>query len=192
MNYKDEIDQEVTKIFEQYPEIEYEIEDEEQNYDDINYAVVIKNTSTALQTLVKVRNHIHNSDKLSIYEFLEEQVADQMADNNEYLTADFYIKLKKQGDNMCELLKNFEALKSLMVLMGSYDFNFLSVEDLEEIEATADELQVEITDFFDEIDGMYNADDRIYEIFKIWYQEVDDQYTATRNKIEKILCEVEA
>lgn len=192
MNYKDEIDQEITKIFEQYPEIEYEIDDEEQDYDDINYAVIIKNTSTALQTLVKARNHIHNNDKLSIYEFLEEQVADQMADNNEYLTADFYIKLKKQGDNMCELLKNFEALKSLMVLMGSYDFNFLSVEDLEEIEATADELQVEITDFFNEIDGMYNADDRIYEIFKIWYQEVDDQYTATRNKIEKILCEVKA
>lgn len=93
---------------------------------------------------------------------------------------------------MCELLKNFEALKSMMVLMGSYNFNFLSVDDLEEIEATAEELQIEITDFFDEIDGMYNADDRIYEIFKIWYQEVDDQYTATRNKIEKILCEVEA
>lgn len=93
---------------------------------------------------------------------------------------------------MCELLNKFEALKSMIVLMGSYDFNFLSVEDLEEIEAEANELQIEITDFFEELDGMYNSDDRIYDIFEIWKKEIEEQYETTKNQVEKILCEVKA
>lgn len=93
---------------------------------------------------------------------------------------------------MCELLNKFEALKSMIVLMESYDFNFLSVEDLIEIDLAADELKVEITDFFEELDGMYNSDDRIYDIFEIWKKEIEEQYKTIKNQVEKILCEVKA
>ena len=86
---------------------------------------------------------------------------------------------------MCELLNKFEALKSMIVLMGSYDFNFLSVEDLEEIEAEANELQIEITDFFEELDGMYNSDDRIYDIFEIWKKRLKNNMKPQKIRLKK-------
>lgn len=89
---------------------------------------------------------------------------------------------------MCELLEEFEALKTMMVLMGSYDLNFLSVDDLEEIELTAEELKVDISDRFEEIDGMYNHDPIGYDIFQIWKEEIEAQYLNVREKIEEILC----
>lgn len=93
---------------------------------------------------------------------------------------------------MCELLNQYDALKTMMVLMGSYDLNFLSVDDLEEIELTAEELKVDIPDRFEEIDGMYNRDPLGYEIFNIWNKEIEKQYSEIRDKIAKILCEIEA
>ena len=93
---------------------------------------------------------------------------------------------------MCELLNQYDALKTMMVLMGSYDLNFLSVDDLEEIELTAEELKVDIPDRFEEIDGMYNGDPLGYEIFNIWNKEIEKQYSEIRDKIAKILCEIEA
>lgn len=59
--------------------------------DEANYIIIMKNTPSALQRLVLLRNKIKNSDKFSIYEFIEEQVGDQMADGDEYLVVDFYI-----------------------------------------------------------------------------------------------------
>ena len=95
---------------------------------------------------------------------------------------------------MCELLNQYDALKTMMVLMGSYDLNFLSVDDLEEIEFTAEELKVDIPDRFEEIDAMYNSmiEPHGYEIFNIWKEEIEKQYSEIRDKIAKILCEVEA
>ena len=95
---------------------------------------------------------------------------------------------------MCELLNQYDALKTMMVLMGSYDHIFLSVDDLEEIELTAEELKVKISDRFDEIDAMYNSmiEPNGYEIFNIWKEEIEKQYSEIRGQIAKILCEVEA
>lgn len=63
--------------------------------DEANFIIIVKNTPSALQKLVLLRNTLLNSDKFSIYEFLEEQVADQMADGDENLTVDFYIGYKE-------------------------------------------------------------------------------------------------
>ena len=49
------------------------------------------NTPKGIQRLVRLRNRIHNSDEIEIYEFIEEQIADQVADGNEMLVVDFYI-----------------------------------------------------------------------------------------------------
>ena len=54
----------------------------------------MKNTPSALQRLVLLRNTFINSEKFSIYEFIEEQVGDQMADGDEDLVVDFYIGYK--------------------------------------------------------------------------------------------------
>lgn len=62
--------------------------------DEANYIIIMKNTPSALQRLVILRNMLQNSDKFSIYEFLEEQVGDQMADGDEHLIVDFYIGYK--------------------------------------------------------------------------------------------------
>lgn len=62
--------------------------------DEANYIIIMKNTPSALQRLVILRNMLQNSDKFSIYEFLEEQVGDQMADGDEHLVVDFYIGYK--------------------------------------------------------------------------------------------------
>lgn len=59
--------------------------------DSANYIIIVKNNPKALQTLVLLRNSMINSDMFSVYEFIEEQVADQIADEDEYLVADFYI-----------------------------------------------------------------------------------------------------
>lgn len=63
--------------------------------DEANFIIIVKNTPSALQKLVLLRNTLLNSDKFSIYEFLEEQVADQMADGDENLSVDFYIGYKE-------------------------------------------------------------------------------------------------
>ena len=70
---------------------------------------------------------------------------------------------------MCKVLSEFEDLKALITLMDAYDFNYLSTDDLEEIDFIADDLDIKISDFCEEIDNMYNDDEIIYEIFTIWY-----------------------
>ena len=62
--------------------------------DEANYIIIVKNTPSALQRLVLLRNTFLNSEKFSIYEFIEEQVGDQMADGDEDLVVDFYIGYK--------------------------------------------------------------------------------------------------
>ena len=72
----------------------------EGNYDgdmkrnEVNYIIIMKNTPSALQRLVLLRNTFINSNKFSIYEFIEEQVGDEMADGDENLVVDFYIGYK--------------------------------------------------------------------------------------------------
>lgn len=56
-----------------------------------NYIIIVRNTPSALQRLVILRNKLQNSEKFSVYEFLEEQAGDQMADGDELLIVDFYI-----------------------------------------------------------------------------------------------------
>lgn len=74
---------------------EYEGDYEEDiKRDEANYIISTKNTPSALQKIVLLRNKIENSDKFEIYEFLEEQVCDQIADGDEYLIVDFYISYK--------------------------------------------------------------------------------------------------
>ena len=68
--------------------------DEDMKRDEANYIIIVKNTPSALQRLVLLRNTFINSEKFSIYEFIEEQVGDQMADGDEDLVVDFYIGYK--------------------------------------------------------------------------------------------------
>ena len=89
---------------------------------------------------------------------------------------------------MCKVLSEFEDLKALITLMDAYDFNYLSTDDLEEIDFIADDLDIKISDFCEEIDNMYNDDERIYEIFTIWYEEINSQYLNAKMKIEKLIC----
>lgn len=94
----EEIDKKVKKILDKYKNIiiEYETEgDEWERINDIDYIIVIENSKTALQTLVRIRNEIYNNDELFINEFIEEQVGDQMADDEEYFVVDFYIGLNR-------------------------------------------------------------------------------------------------
>ena len=44
--------------------------------------------------LTNEKNELQNSEKFSVYEFIEEQVGDQMADGDEDLVVDFYIGYK--------------------------------------------------------------------------------------------------
>ena len=62
--------------------------------DEANYIIIVRNTPSALQRLVILRNELQNSEKFSIYEFIEEQAGDQMADGDEDLVVDFYIGYK--------------------------------------------------------------------------------------------------
>ena len=94
----EEIDEKVKKILNKYKNIivEYETEgDEWERINDIDYIIVIENSKTALQTLVRIRNEIYNNDELFINEFIEEQVGDQIADDEEYFVVDFYIGLNR-------------------------------------------------------------------------------------------------
>lgn len=76
-------------------EFEYEGDyDGDIKRNEVNYIIIVKNTPSALLKLVMLRNELQNSKKFSVYEFLEEQVGDQMADGDEYLTVDFYISYK--------------------------------------------------------------------------------------------------
>lgn len=59
-----------------------------------DYIIIMRNTPSALQRIVLLRNLINKSENLEVYEFLEEQVADQMADADEFLIVDFYISNK--------------------------------------------------------------------------------------------------
>lgn len=69
--------------------------DEDMKRDEANYIIIVRNTPSALQRLVILRNGLQNSEKFSVYEFIEEQAGDQMADGDEYLTVDFYISYNK-------------------------------------------------------------------------------------------------
>ena len=99
-----QIREESFKFFSQEPKIDVEEESldhitSQQDYDELKelcFFVTILNTKSALQTIVGLRNKIHNSKTLTIYEFIEEQFGDQLADSEEYITVDFYIGLKQQ------------------------------------------------------------------------------------------------
>lgn len=69
--------------------------DSDMKRNEANYIIIVRNTPSALQRLVILRNELQNSEKFSVYEFIEEQAGDQMADGDEYLTVDFYISYKK-------------------------------------------------------------------------------------------------
>lgn len=78
-------------------EIEFEYEgsfEEDMKKDEANYIIITKNTPSGLLRIVKLRNRIMNSNRFSVYEFIEEQVADQMADGDDNLVVDFYISYK--------------------------------------------------------------------------------------------------
>ena len=98
MNEKelDKLILDIRKFLEANNELDFAFEyegdyDGDMKRDEANYIIIMKNTPSALQRLVLLRNKIKNSDKFSIYEFIEEQIGDQMADGDEYLVVDFYI-----------------------------------------------------------------------------------------------------
>lgn len=102
MNEKelDKLRKEIESFFlEQIKELDFRYE-YEGDYDgdmirnQADYIIIMRNTPSALQRIVLLRNLINKSQNLKVYEFLEEQVADQMADADEFLVVDFYISNK--------------------------------------------------------------------------------------------------
>ena len=74
-------------------EFEYDGDyDGDSQNNEADYVIIVSNTPSALQRIVQLRNLINNSDEFQVYDFLEEQVADQIANADDYLTVDFYIK----------------------------------------------------------------------------------------------------
>lgn len=99
-NELDKLRKEIESFFlEQINELDFRYE-YEGDYDgdmirnEANYIIIMRNTPSALQRIVLLRNLINKSENLEVYEFLEEQVADQMADADEFLVVDFYISNK--------------------------------------------------------------------------------------------------
>lgn len=95
----DKINNKIIKFLEEKTsEIDFLFEEigDNEHTDEINYIITIRNTPKGLLKLVWLRNSINNSKELSVYEFLEEQVADQMSEGAENLHVDFYISLKEE------------------------------------------------------------------------------------------------
>ena len=60
--------------------------------EEVNYVISVANTPSALQRIVILRNMMLR--EFDVYELIVEQVADQIADGDEYLVVDFYISKK--------------------------------------------------------------------------------------------------
>lgn len=92
----------ITKNIELFEKILIEKEDmielkEHENYneiDSIRYSIITNNDNKALQRLVHLKNRLLKSKTLSLNEYMDEQLADQMADNWDTFDIDFYIGLK--------------------------------------------------------------------------------------------------
>ena len=97
-----EFDDFITENIELFEKILIEKEDiielkEHENYDEIDsimYSIITNNDNETLRRLVHLKNRLLKSKTLSLDEYINEQLADQMADNWNTFNIDFYIGLK--------------------------------------------------------------------------------------------------
>lgn len=82
---------------------------------------------------------------------------------------------------MYDLLCEFESLIVLKTIMDSVDMNFIGIDDLEEIDGYAEELDIDL-------ESMYNWEtDSIIDVYNQWYENVNNRYLKAKNGLLRLI-----